>query len=354
MTGVTTRISTDTLGNQADNSSLYPSISSDGRYVAFCSYATNLVGNDTNGEYDIFLKDTQTGTTTRVSVDSSENQTTGSAFSRTSISSDGRYVAFRSSATNLVSGDTNGTYDIFVRDTVAGTTMRVNVSESGDQANGGSENPSISADGSYVVFQSNATNLHPDDRTLTKDVFAASPEMDFGDAPWPYPTFEASDGARHRATGPTLGTNRDTEWDGQPTTVANGDDEGTSDDEDGITFGSTIMVGQLDASVMVNVQNAPSGAKLDAWIDFNADGTWGGPFEQIADTVAVVNGDNTITFDVPSWAVDGDTYARFRLSTTGDLAPTGQADDGEVEDCQVTIVTPTPSIGAFGDQNPIC
>ena len=175
LTGTTTRVSTDSLGVQADSlsysQSFGPSISADGRYVAFCSYATNLVGNDTNGEYDIFLKDTQTGTTMRVSVDSSENQTTGSTFSRTSISSDGRYVAFRAYASNLVSGDTNGVYDIFVRDTVAGTTTRVNTDSSGNQADRISEHVSISADGRYVAFTSSATNLISGDTNGGWDVF---------------------------------------------------------------------------------------------------------------------------------------------------------------------------------------
>ena len=183
---------------------------------------------------------------------------------------------------------------------------------------------------------------------------ADATDVDFGDAPSPYPTQLASDGAWHSAAGPRLGINRDSELDGQPTVLADGDDTaGVPDDEDGVTFGSTIAVGQLGAAVTVNVQNAPSGAKLDAWIDFNADGTWGGPFEQIADIAGVVNGDNTITFDVPSWAVDGTTYGRFRLSTAGGLGHTGPAADGEVEDYQVTIAGPPPSAGVFGPQNEI-
>ncbi|MDP6545472.1 MAG: FG-GAP-like repeat-containing protein [Phycisphaerae bacterium] len=178
--------------------------------------------------------------------------------------------------------------------------------------------------------------------------------VDFGDAPAPYPTTLASDGARHADTGPTLAVNRDTESDGKPTAAADGDDNtGVPDDEDGVTFGSTIRAGQLGAEVTVNVLNAPSGAKLDAWIDFNSDGTWGGPYEQIADSVAVVNGDNTITFDVPSWAVDGQTYARFRLSTAGGLGPAGLAVDGEVEDYQVMIASPSLASGAFEGQSVI-
>ena len=157
--------------------------------------------------------------------------------------------------------------------------------------------------------------------TVGGDQRAATIENDYaneyGDAPEPYPTTVAEDGARHGCTGPTLGANRDAEGDGVHSSGADADDTtGTPDDEDGVTFG-TIQVGQLDATVTVNVQNAPSGAKLDAWIDFNADGNWGGPQEHIADRVAVANGDNTIYFDVPSSAVDRATYARFRLSAAG-------------------------------------
>ena len=162
--------------------------------------------------------------------------------------------------------------------------------------------------------------------------------LDFGDAPSAYPTLLADNGARHFASGPTIGVNRDFESDGQPNATGTGDDDaGTPVDEDGVTFGS-IRVGQLGATVTVNVQNAPSGAKLDAWIDFNDDGIWSGVSEQIADNVSVVNGDNTITFDVPSNIVSAGTYARFRLSSIGDLGPAGLAEDGEVEDYAVEIL----------------
>ncbi len=177
--------------------------------------------------------------------------------------------------------------------------------------------------------------------------------IDFGDAPAPYSTLLANDGARHEIVGPMLGASVDSEADGQPTLAALGDDiADVPDDEDGVTFGS-ISVGQLDTTVTVHVQNAPSGAKLDAWVDFNSDGSWGGPFEQIADSVAVVNGDNVITFDVPIWAVDGDTYARFRLSANGNLGPVGVAGDGEVEDYQITIMSPAAAACVFGQQNVI-
>ncbi len=178
-------------------------------------------------------------------------------------------------------------------------------------------------------------------------------ELDFGDAPAPYATTLLANGARHVAAGPMLGSVRDGEADGVPSTDADADDTtGTTDDEDGVTFG-TIQVGQLSATVTVNVQYAPAGAKLDAWIDFNGDGCWGGPLEQIADNVSVVEGNNTITFDVPSWALSGETYARFRLSTSGDLAPTGTASDGEVEDYRLSVTPPGKGSGTFVPCEPL-
>ena len=117
----------------------------------------------------------------------------------------------------------------------------------------------------------------------------AAAGFDFGDAPAPYPTTLAADGPRHEPSGPMLGASRDEESDGQPSSDADGDGA----DEDGATFGS-LRVGQLGASVTVNVQNASAGAKFDAWIDFNGDGSWGGPGEQIFDTTPVNNGDRSV------------------------------------------------------------
>jgi hypothetical protein len=159
--------------------------------------------------------------------------------------------------------------------------------------------------------------------------------VDFGDAPAPYHTMHGEDGARHTATGPRLGDNRDFESDGTHSVTADADDTTGTDDEDGVSF-ALIRAGQLGASVTVNVQNDPN-AKLDAWIDFNGDGDWDDPLEQIADNVSVADGNNVIIFDVPGWATEGQTYSRFRLSTAGDLAPDGAAADGEVEDYFVTI-----------------
>ena len=172
--------------------------------------------------------------------------------------------------------------------------------------------------------------------------------IDLGDAPSPYPTTLAENGASHGNSGPTLRADRDAEGDGAHSANADGDGA----DDDGVTLG-TIQVGTLGAAATVTVTGAPSGAKLDAWIDFNGDGHWGGAGEQIAASVAVVNGVNTITFDVPSTAQDGQTFARFRLSTAGALGVTGAAADGEVEDYAVTITPPAATTGVFGGQNTV-
>jgi len=156
--GTTQRVNLSSGGAQADDHSFDPSISSDGRYVAFRSYATNLVAGDTNGATDIFLRDRLSGVTERISVSDAEAQANGNSYDP-SISADGRYVAFSSAATNLVSGDTAGFIDIFVRDRVNGTTVRASVNNGGAQANGSCSNPSISADGRFVAFDTDGTNL---------------------------------------------------------------------------------------------------------------------------------------------------------------------------------------------------
>jgi Tol biopolymer transport system component len=167
---VTERVSVATGGTQADGFCSRPSISADGRYVAFTSTATNLVPGDTNGRVDVFVRDRQASTTERVSVDSSGAQSNDNCF-HPSVSADGRYVAFHSAATNLVVGDTNGTDDIFLRDRVSATTERVSVSSGGSQGNGPSYDASISGDGRCVAFYGTATNLVVGDTNRTYDVF---------------------------------------------------------------------------------------------------------------------------------------------------------------------------------------
>ncbi|MFO7538975.1 MAG: calcium-binding protein [Chloroflexota bacterium] len=170
-TGQTSRLSVASDGTQGNNGSEDPSISADGRYVAFRSAASNLVPGDTNGWADVFVHDRQTGQTSRISVASDGTQ--GNHWSQNpSISADGRYVAFHSRANNLAPGDANGyTYNVFVHDRQTGQTSRVSVASDGTQGNGGSLAPSISADGRYVAFHSGASNLVPGDTNGATDVF---------------------------------------------------------------------------------------------------------------------------------------------------------------------------------------
>ena len=137
-------MSVNSQGGQANNDSAWLAISPDGRFVEFTSSASNLVNNDTNGVSDIFVHDRQTGETTRVSVNSQggqRNGASGSIFAPPAISGDGRFVAFQSYASNLVPGDTNGYTDIFVHDRQPGETTRVSVDSRGVEGNGESMFP---------------------------------------------------------------------------------------------------------------------------------------------------------------------------------------------------------------------
>jgi len=170
LTGVTTRVSTSSAGVEGNSPSYASAISADGRYVLFSSDATNLVAGDTNWCRDAFIKDTLTGVTTRVSTSSAGVQGGGDSFV-SAISADGRYVAFSSDATNLVAGDTNGTSDAFIKDTLTGVTTRVSTSSAGGEGNSSSNVSAISADGRYVAFSSDATNLVAGDTNGTYDAF---------------------------------------------------------------------------------------------------------------------------------------------------------------------------------------
>ena len=176
-TGETTRVSVSSSGSQGNGASGAAAISSDGRYVAFTSGASNLVAGDTNASADVFIRDLRTDRTTRVDVDSHGRQTNrGNDSWDPTLSAHGRYVAFASSASNLVAHDTNNLADVFVRDLRTGRTTRVSVSSRGKQAAGdrsrnGSNAPSVSANGRYVAFHSAASNLVRGDTNRVFDIF---------------------------------------------------------------------------------------------------------------------------------------------------------------------------------------
>ncbi len=166
--------------------------------------------------------------------------------------------------------------------------------------------------------------------------------QDWGDAPnGSYPTLAANNGARHIATGPHLGTNRDGESDGQQNSDASGDDGDGTDDDDGVAWDAFLQP-NMQENIVVSASVA---GKLDAWIDFNRDGDWADAGEQIFTSQDLTSGANNLSFTPPAGASLGVSFARFRVSTAGGLAVTGLASDGEVEDYQVTIgVNQTPTV----------
>jgi len=168
--GTTTRVSVDSDGNEGSGDSYFPSISANGRFVAFWSNASDLVPGDTNGADDAFVHDLRTGITARVSVDSDGNQADSYSYDPV-VTPNGRLVAFHSGASNLVPGDTNGVCDVFVHDLRTGETRRVSVDSSGLQGNGDSRVAALPSSGKLVVFQSAASNLGPGDSNGAIDVF---------------------------------------------------------------------------------------------------------------------------------------------------------------------------------------
>ncbi len=169
-TGEVTRLSTDAGGGEADDDSVVPVFSPDGSKVAFVSYADNLVAGDTNNMPDIFVKDLATGAITRVSTDSSGAEANGAGLVPV-FSPDGTKILFVSDADNLVAGDTNGVPDIFVKDLVTGAVTRVSTDSSGAEADDLNISAVFSPDGTKVLFVSNADNLVADDTNGTLDVF---------------------------------------------------------------------------------------------------------------------------------------------------------------------------------------
>ncbi|TDB70388.1 hypothetical protein E1182_27440 [Micromonospora sp. KC721] len=170
-TGSLRRVNVSTSGAQANALTVSPTMSADGRFVAFTSEATNLVSGDTNGVADVFLRDLRAGTTVRASLTADGGQATGGSSYGPMMSADGRYVVFSSDVTDLVSGDTNGVADVFLRDLGAGTTVRASLAADGGQGNDGSYNGVVTRDGRHVAFASAATNLVPRDTNGVTDAF---------------------------------------------------------------------------------------------------------------------------------------------------------------------------------------
>ena len=162
--------------------------------------------------------------------------------------------------------------------------------------------------------------------------------FDHGDAPAPYPTLVADSGARHQllaADNPTLGPNADADSDGQPSAAFNGDDTTLTDDEDGVAFPGILLPSTTGT---ITLTTGTTGGIASCWIDFNANGSWNDPGEQVVTNLPIAaNGSASPTFSVPATATNGTTGVRCRISTLGSLTPIGDAPDGEVEDHAVII-----------------
>ena len=158
--------------------------------------------------------------------------------------------------------------------------------------------------------------------------------QDFGDAPESYGVLLVDDGARHLPGDLFLGSGVEAETDGQPSNLANGDGL----EEDGMTLVADLVSVEESSTGSAWSIEASEAGKLDAWIDFNGDGDWNDPGEQVHSSIDLVSGANLLSFEVPAGAEAGTTFARLRLSTAGGLQPNGLAADGEVEDHLLTIL----------------
>lgn len=170
-TGATELVSMSDEGYEGEGGSAAPQLSNDGQLVAFESKAVNLVSDDTNGATDIFVRDRLSNTTQLISVGAAGEPANGESRDA-SVSGDGRYVAFVSSATNLVAGDMNEADDVFVFDRETGAMARVSAPEGGE-ADGGSMHPVISGNGRVIAFTSSASNLLAGDDNGMDDIFVA-------------------------------------------------------------------------------------------------------------------------------------------------------------------------------------
>lgn len=169
-TGVTRLVSLTPAGASGNGPSVAPHLSADGRVLVFVSAAPDLVEGDGNGALDVFVTEVGSGVIQRVTRGHAGGDADGPSH-QPRVSADGRYVVFSSTATNLVAGDTNGTSDVFLFDRVSGATELLTRGADGSGANGPSNAPDVSADGSVVVFHSGASNLGPADENGRRDVY---------------------------------------------------------------------------------------------------------------------------------------------------------------------------------------
>lgn len=301
----TTLVSADSAGVAGNQTSRPEAASPDGRFVVFTSRADNLVPGDTNQSEEVFLRDRRTGTTHRVAV-STGGIEAGHSSGRGVVNDDGRLVAFQSSATNLVAGDTDQFYDIFVRDRRAGTTVRASVGRRGGPADNHSSGPSISGDGRYLMFSSEATNLVASDTNGVSDVFVRDLRTGRTTRVSVRPDGTQVDG---RSLGSAIsGNGRFVLFESLASDLVPGDANGASD----------IFVKDLRSGRVELVSRTPSGGQF----------TGQAPF-----TKSAISVDGTrVVFDVsiqdpPPWWYKTQVYLRDRVKGLTTLISAGQ--DGQ-------------------------
>ena len=284
--GTTTRVSESSLGAQGNAGSLLPSISADGRYIAFQSTATNLVVGDTNAASDVFVHDRVTGATSRVSVSTNGTQGNNGSYVA-AISADGMTVAFCSDASNLVSGDTNALRDVFVKDRASGTTSRVSVTTGGAQGNAVPSYPAISANGRVIAFDSDATNLVTGDTNLRRDVFVR--DRDTGTTTRVSVAANGTQGNGDSYYPSISGDGRIVTFNSESSNLVTGDTNGVDD----------VFVHNRDAGATTRVSVATNGTQGNGYSNYqsaiSADGYAVG-FASIANNL--VTGDTNGAFDL--------------------------------------------------------
>ncbi len=302
--GITELVSVDTNGNRANGSSSSPSISADGRYVTFSSTASNLAGGDANGSQDVFLRDMQSGITTLVSVDAGGAVGNGSS-GFPSISADGRYVVFESTASNLVGGDANNASDIFLRDTLAGTTTLISISTGGTVGNAGSYSPILSVNGRYVTFSSDASNLAGGDANGSRDVFLRDTQTGTT-------TLVSVDSSSAQGNGASMlpavsGDGRYVVFESDASNLTSGDTNGARD-----IFRRDVQSG---STVRVSVNsNAAQGQGNSLYPSISADGRY---VAFSSDATNLVDGDTNASRDVFLRDIQKGTTIRLSVDSSG-------------------------------------
>ena len=277
-TGETKRVSISNDGVQANWDCEYPSISADGRFVAFSSRADNLVPDDTNlgdsinhySGMDVFVYDMQASKIERVSISSDGAQGDWGSCCP-SISADGRYVAFQSSAENLVPADINGVWDAFIHDRQTGVTKIASISSEGKYTNGDSYCPLISADGRYVAFFSDANNLVSGDTNNTLDVFVHDMYSPVTSVTLNNTILSLNEGVSETLVAtisPTDATNLEITWSSSDTSVATVDSSGSVT---AVLKGTAIITvttvdGSKTATCLVNVIIPVTGVTINKTI----------------------------------------------------------------------------------------